>query len=158
MPWLIGLRYFVLSTGVLLGKVQESHLFFHCSLGCKLPFCRRARADLKECCSGKLRNLQCGTGVEVTRGGVQHAGLRLSDLMARFCVYVAWWIYVAMHLELWFAAFICYSLPSFSLEHLLAWLIYQLYYSLGIGLRLCRIGFVDLAFFLPCIFSLFSPC
>lgn len=26
---------------------------------------------MKECCSGKLRNLQCRAGVEVTCGGVQ---------------------------------------------------------------------------------------
>lgn len=43
---LIGLKYSVLSTGVLLGEVQESHFFFHCFLDYKLPFCRRARADL----------------------------------------------------------------------------------------------------------------
>lgn len=47
----------------------------------KWSVCTRVGAGLKEYYTGKLRDLQCGTGIEFICGGVQHAGLRLSSLM-----------------------------------------------------------------------------
>ena len=52
--------------------------------------------------------------------------------------------------------FVTLCVPGFSLKHLLAWLIYQLCYDSGIGLRLYRIAFLEMAFFTP-IFLVYFP-
>lgn len=53
--------------------------------------------------------------------------------------------------------FVPRPVPGFSLQHLLQWLIYLLCKGPGVGVRLYRIVFVEMTFFLRCVFSLFSP-
>lgn len=122
----------------------------------KWSVCTRAGTALEEYCAGKLRDLWCRTSVEVS--------VVVCSMLVWGCP--VWWLNSTfmrhgeyMRLCTWSCDLLpsfCYSLPGFSLKRLLAWLIYQLCYGLGMSLG-PQNWFCRDSFFFSTIFLVYFP-